>query len=117
MKKISLFIISSLFFKIDHVFAAKLKDASDNLGTVATGAGVQQIEVGTLAGTFLKGGLSVVGLIFFILVFYGGFSWMIARGNEEKVKKAQNTVVGAVIGLIVVLAAYAITTLIGNVIK
>jgi ABC-type phosphate transport system auxiliary subunit len=38
-----------------------------------------------------------------------GFQWMTAAGNETKVEKALSMIKTAVIGLIIVLAAYAIT--------
>ena len=55
--------------------------------------------------TFL--GISFVGLM-----IYAGFTWMLAGGNKEKVTKATSIIRGAVIGLAMVLAAYAITTFI-----
>jgi hypothetical protein len=56
--------------------------------------------------------LSFLGIIFFILIIYGGFLWMTAHGNEEQIKKARNIIVNATIGLAIVLAAYAITAFI-----
>ncbi|MDP2684449.1 MAG: hypothetical protein Q8P20_05330 [bacterium] len=115
---IYLVILFSFFFNflnINTVFAANLNDASRNLDTVTDKAGVESMDLGTTAGNLVKGGLGVVGLLFFILVFYGGFSWMIARGNEENVKKARNTVIAAIIGLVVVLASYALTSLLGGI--
>ena len=53
--------------------------------------------------------LSILGIVFFILIFYSGFNWMTARGNSEKVEKSKETIEAAAIGLIIVLAAYAIT--------
>lgn len=53
--------------------------------------------------------LSVLGVIFFLLVLYGGFLWMTSAGNEEKVKKAKTILTDSVIGLIILLAAYAIS--------
>jgi hypothetical protein len=38
----------------------------------------------------------------------GGFIWMTAGGNEEKVGKAKKMLVAGIIGLIIVVAAYAI---------
>ena len=58
--------------------------------------------------------LSLVGVAFLVLMIYGGFTWMLARGNEQEVTKAIDLIQSAVIGLIVVLAAYAITAYIGN---
>jgi len=53
--------------------------------------------------------LGLVGIIFFGYLIYGGYIWMTSRGNEEKVKEATNTLINAIIGLIVTLGAYAIS--------
>jgi hypothetical protein len=53
--------------------------------------------------------LSLVGVIFLVLMIYGGINWMTAGGNEAQVKKAKSTIGQAVIGLVIVLSAYAIT--------
>lgn len=53
--------------------------------------------------------LSFLGVIFLILMIYGGMMWMTARGNDDRVKKAKDIIIDSIIGLIVVVAAYAIT--------
>jgi uncharacterized membrane protein len=53
--------------------------------------------------------LSLIGVLFIGLMIYGGYNWMTAGGNEEKVKTAKGTVTEAAIGLIVVIGAYAIS--------
>jgi preprotein translocase subunit SecG len=53
--------------------------------------------------------LSLLGVIFVILMILGGYNWMTAGGDESKVEKARNTIQRAVIGLAIVLLAYAIT--------
>jgi len=52
--------------------------------------------------------LGFLGLIAVIFMLYGGFVWMTAGGNEEKVAKAKKVIGAAVIGLIIVLLAWAI---------
>lgn len=54
-------------------------------------------------------GLGLLGLIFFVLVLYAGFLWMTASGNGDQVGKAKTMLTQAVIGLIIVLAAFAIS--------
>ena len=53
-----------------------------------------------------------MGVVFLILMIYGGYLWMLARGNEQEVEKAKNIIQNALIGLVIVLAAYAITALV-----
>jgi len=65
-------------------------------------------------GTVVGAGLAFIGVLFFILIIYGGLLWMTARGNETQVEKAKNLIQSAVIGLVIVLAAYAITAYISE---
>ena len=51
----------------------------------------------------------LIGVIFFVLIIYGGILWMTAGGNDTQVKKAQNIIQRAAIGLLIVVLAYAIT--------
>jgi RsiW-degrading membrane proteinase PrsW (M82 family) len=53
-------------------------------------------------------------VVFLILIIYGGILWMTAAGNEEKVKKAKELITEALIGLVIVLAAYAISYFVLN---
>jgi len=66
------------------------------------------------AGLFIGILLGFIGVIFLGLIIYGGFTWMMARGNQAEVDKAKRMIESAVIGLIVVLAAYAITFFVGQ---
>jgi len=43
------------------------------------------------------------------LAIYAGYNWMTAQGEEEKVTKAKDTLTAAIIGLVIVIAAYAIS--------
>ncbi len=58
--------------------------------------------------------LGVVGLIFFVLMIYGGLLWMTAAGNETQVKKAKEILVNSTIGAVLIVAAYALTSAIFN---
>ena len=66
--------------------------------------------LGSVIGSFL----AFLGVIFLVLMIAGGFIWMTASGDESKVTKARNMIVAAVIGLIIVLSAYAITAYLGD---
>ncbi len=53
--------------------------------------------------------LGFLGLIAILIVLYAGYLWMTAAGNEEKVSKARATLTAGLIGLVIILAAYALT--------
>ena len=117
---VGLFSLSFVFLSWQPVFASKptFGDALGNTGVVAQGAGVgDKVSLSAVVSSVIKTGLSMVGLLFFILMFYGGFNWMAARGNEQQIEKSKNTVFAAVIGLVIILGAYAITAFVGGIIK
>lgn len=53
--------------------------------------------------------LGILALIAVIMILVGGFKWMTAGGNEEKVEGAKKLLIAAVIGLVIILAAWGIS--------
>ncbi len=97
------------------VFAGfTLSDQPGLTGDIAATSGVSQASVPTIIGSLGRGVFALLGLFFFILVFYGGFKWMTARGNEEETLKATKTISAAFIGLAIIIASYAITAFLQN---
>jgi len=111
MKKIIRFLsIALILFGLkQQALAQGLNSAKDITKGVAKDTGVTETNVGSIVGFVLNAALSLVGLIFLILMVYAGYLWMTARGEEEPIKKAQKIIVGSVIGLVILLGAYAIT--------
>ncbi len=75
----------------------------------AAGFGESQ-GIGAIIGGIIAVVLSFLGVIFLCLILYAGFIWMTSAGNEQKVRWAQKTIQNAVIGVIIVLSAYSITS-------
>jgi len=94
---------------------AQDQSALDGLDNTAGKTDLQDANLPTMVGKIVGLALSFVGVIFLVLMIAGGIMWMVSNGNEEKVGKAKNLIIAAIIGLIVVLAAYALTVTIGNV--
>ncbi len=63
----------------------------------------------SILGSVIKTVLSLLGIVFVILIIFSGYQWMMAGGNEEQVSKAKDRIRDAVIGVIIVVLAYAIT--------
>lgn len=61
-----------------------------------------------ITGRIVNSLLGLLGVFFVILIIVGGMQWMNSQGNDEQIKKAQSLIKNALIGLIVVLAAYTI---------
>ncbi len=61
-----------------------------------------------IIGEIIKILLGLLGVIAVIFVVVGGFQWMTAGGNEEKIKGAKRVIGQGIVGLVIVLAAYAI---------
>ena len=55
----------------------------------------------------------VSGLAFIVYFILAGFNWITSGGEPEKVKKAQANITNALVGLIIVVIAYAVTSVIG----
>ncbi len=52
--------------------------------------------------------LSFLALIAMIFVIYAGFLYVTSMGNDEQAKKAKNIIVWVVVGIIVIMIAYAL---------
>src|SRR3989338_4604173 len=92
---------------------------TDLLNQAATGAkydtGINiTTAIPTTVGMVIGIILSFVGAVFFILIIFNGLSIMTAGGNEEKVSKSVKSLVNAVIGLLITVAAYFITWFISH---
>lgn len=73
------------------------------------GANLSNTDPRILAARIIKVALSFIGTIFLILVVYAGFLWMTAGGEEGKIETAKKLLYDGVIGLAIILSAYAIT--------
>jgi hypothetical protein len=71
-------------------------------------SGDPQTAIGTAIGKIVVAFLSLLGVIFIFLIVLAGYDYMTARGEEAKVEKALATIRRAIIGLIIILGAYAI---------
>lgn len=65
-------------------------------------------SISALIGRVITAVLGVVGSIALLMVIYGGFTWMLAAGNSEKIKKGRDIIVWAMLGLVVIFTSYAL---------
>jgi len=112
IKQISILVLLILILIFPYfVFGQTMKGGLEDLGQ-ASGyetSGISQTTISSIAGTAVSVFLSILGIIFIVLMLYGGYLWMMARGNEEQLTKAKELIQAAVIGLIIIVAAYAVS--------
>lgn len=121
MKKIGA-IIACLFILLSAIPSqaallnnVKSDEMKDNVNTLAA-----QTEYNTTTtvestiGSVIRLAMSLLGSIFIILIIIAGINWMRAGGNEDVVKKSKSTITNLIIGLIIVIAAYALSSFISN---
>jgi len=61
-----------------------------------------------LIGDIIKAVLGVTGAVALLMFVYGGIMWMTSGGSAERIKKAQSTMVWAVLGLAVIFISYTV---------
>jgi|GEM_PF-4448589 hypothetical protein len=79
-----------------------------NFGLDVAGDGMFQGSLPQVISKIINMILSVLGMIFVILIIRGGITWMTSVGNADKIKEAKEVMVNATIGLVIVIASYAI---------
>lgn len=117
-------VTAAMFVAVTFAFAAETsaqscppnKTAAEcvraGLGTTAStaGLGTTATPLSEIVGNIIYAALSLTGVIFVILIIYGGFMWMQARGNQEDVAKAKKIIESAIIGIVLIGLAFAITS-------
>jgi hypothetical protein len=90
-----------------------LANASTSVGTSANAAVLSTAtSLPQMIGKGVGVLLGVLGIAFVVMVVYAGFLYLTANGEETNVKKAKKMLSQAVIGLVLIVSAYAITNVV-----
>jgi len=86
--------------------SAIIQNITDSgIGSSLGGTTDIKIVIGNII-TFLLG---LLGIVLVILIIYAGFVWMTAGGDSAKVDTAKGLIKNAIIGIIIIIAAYGIS--------
>lgn len=86
-----------------------------NAGTGSQGADLgRPYDPRVIIAEIIRGALTLIGTIFVVLMFWGGYLFVTAHGEQDQVDEGTKLIRGAIIGLIIVLMAYSITTFVGK---
>lgn len=91
------------------------KVANNMVNNVGSNAGLgTPTPLTTIIGSIINVALGFLGVVFLVLLIYAGFLWMTASGDKTKVEKAQDMIRQAIIGLVVIIAAFSISNFVLN---
>jgi hypothetical protein len=122
MKKISKHLIAFaiLALLVSPVIASKALAQTTDINTTfgitdvntALGGslGAQGTDPRVIITQILNIALGFLGIIAVGIILFGGFKWMTAAGNEDKVEEAKKVLSAGVIGLLIVLCSWALAT-------
>jgi hypothetical protein len=103
-------IISPMLVSADSSAFKNLKTLGEG-GSDAPYAAVTpgENDLAGIIGVVVQSFLGLLGVLFLVYMLYAGFNWMTAQGDEEKVTKAKDSIIRAIIGVTITIAAYAIS--------
>ncbi|MBU1202586.1 pilin [Patescibacteria group bacterium] len=88
----------------DYAAQTGLEEAA-NASNLIKGVSPQQ-----MIARIINALLSLLGMLFTVLIIWGGFKWMTSQGNSQQVDEAKSIIKNSVIGLVIVVMAYAIAS-------
>lgn len=110
---VAIFIATMFAFLVVPEIASAQIDVSSQ-DTVAESAGFADASLTDIIGGIIAAFLGFLGIIALVIVIYAGFLWMTAGGNVEQIAKAKKWLINGVVGLLIILSAYAITNFVIN---
>lgn len=101
-----------LFFSPDFVSAQSIADSNSSLNEgvkiIEEPLGLPSTDIRLIIARIIRAALGLLGIILVVLIMYAGYLWMTAGGNEEQISKSKAMLKNAVVGLAIILSAYAI---------
>ena len=81
-----------------------------DFATVASEGGLGNANLSSMISGVIKVVMGFLGVIAVLIILWGGFIWMTAMGEPDKIEKAKNMIKAGVIGLVIIFASYAIAS-------
>ena len=83
--------------------------AGPDLGIEYPGySGLRDTDIRITVAKIIRVAMGLLGIVAVVIILIGGFTWMTAGGNEEKVAEAKKWIFAGIIGLAIILSAFAI---------
>lgn len=76
----------------------------------AESTGLGNRDIRATVASIIKVAMGLLGIVAVVIILIGGFEWMTAGGSDDKVGEAKKRILYGVMGLAIILSAYALTT-------
>ena len=96
------------------VAMARTANAQASIDFPTEFANLTNQDIKVTIGNIVQIVLGFLGILTVLIILLGGFQWMTSGGNEDKIAGAKKLISSGVVGLVIVLAAYAIAAFIVN---
>ena len=83
-------------------------------GQIAVELGQQQQDLRITIARIVRTAMSLLGIIAVMIILYGGFKWMTSGGSDDAVGDSKKIITAGIIGLIIILTAFAIASFVIN---
>ena len=103
--------------KINNLGLAVLAQAEQEINLKPQGGlagAVSGLTIGGIIAGLLKLALVIAAIVFFFILVIGGIRWIISGGDKGQTEQARAQITAALVGLVIVFAAWAIAGLIGT---
>lgn len=77
-------------------------------------APLESLTIGGIVSGLIRLILVIAALVFFFILVIGGIRWIASGGDKAQTEAARNQITAALVGLVIVFAAWAIVQLINT---
>ena len=111
MNKIKLLLTGVVMFTLAVPAVANMADliTTSDLG-ISYNPGLGSQDIRETVADIIRVALGLLGIVAVVIILIGGFTWMTAGGNDDKVAQAKKWIFSGIIGLAIILSAYALSS-------
>lgn len=105
---VAMFAVMALAPGMSHATTSTLDLWGGQKTVIANNLGLGTRDIRATISSIINVALGLLGIVAVVIVLMGGFKWMTAGGEEGKVDEAKKLITSGIIGLAIIVTAYAI---------
>jgi hypothetical protein len=103
-------LLSIIIGSLGLALKANASKFGEGLSNVAQKSGLQTtVTPEQYAAGIVSTFLTLIGIIFVVLLIYGGYLYLTSQGESEKVGKGKKVITASIVGLAIIITGYSIT--------